>query len=75
MNRVVVGVDVSKAWLDPHVAGTQQHFRVSNDAAGITELVERLGGGKASRVVIEASGGYERLPHHQQRGRDSDREP
>jgi transposase len=64
-SRVMVGVDVSKAWLDVHVAGSKRQFRVANDAAGIAELVERLGGGSAIRVVMEASGGYERLPHHE----------
>jgi len=63
-SRVMVGLDVSKAWLDVHVTGRKRHFRVSNDKAGGAELVERLGGGSGIRVVMEASGGYERLPHH-----------
>ena len=63
--RVMVGVDVSKAWLDVHVAGRKRHFRVANDPAGVAELVDRLGGGSGIRVVMEASGGSERLPHHE----------
>ena len=65
VSRVVVGVDVSKAWLDVHVSGSKRHFRVANDRAGVAELVERLGSGSGIRVVMEASGGYERLPHHE----------
>ncbi len=64
-SRVMVGVDVSKGWLDVHVTGGKQQFRVTNDAGGVAELVRRLGGGSAIRVVMEASGGYERLPHHE----------
>ena len=63
--RVMAGVDVSKAWLDVHVSGTKRYFRVANDQAGVAELVERLGGGSGIRVVMEASGGDERLPHHE----------
>lgn len=64
-SRVMVGVDVSKAWLDVHMTGSKRHFRVANDKAGIAELVARLGGGSAIRVVMEASGGYERVAHHE----------
>lgn len=64
-SRIVVGLDVSKAWLDVHVTGGKRPFRLTNDAAGVAELVRRLGGGSGIRVVMEASGGYERLPHHQ----------
>ena len=64
-SRMMVGVDVSKAWLDVHVTGGKRQFRVSNDASGVAELVKRLGGGSAIRVVMEASGGYERLPHQE----------
>lgn len=62
---VMVGVDVSKAWLDVHVTGSKRHFRVANDARGVTGLVRRLGGGSAVRVVMEASGGYERVAHRE----------
>ena len=64
-SRMMVGVDVSKAWLDVHVTDGTRQFRVSNDASGVAELVRRFGGGSAIRVVMEASGGYERLPHQE----------
>ncbi len=64
-SRVMVGVDVSKAWLDVHVTDGKRQFRVTNDASGVAELVRRLGGGSAIRVVMEASGGYERVPHQE----------
>ena len=56
-----VGIDVSKATLDVAILPTGRHFVVSNDEAGIDEL---LGGfddpNKPILVVLEASGGYER---------------
>ena len=36
---------------------------MGNDAAGIAALTAQLGLGRHDRVVMEASGGYERLPH------------
>jgi transposase len=56
-----VGIDVSKATLDVAILPLGRHFIVSNDEAGIDEL---LGGledpNKPILVVLEASGGYER---------------
>ena len=62
---MMVGVDISKAWLDVHVADGKRQFRLTNDASGVAELVRRLGGGSAIRVVMEASGGYERVAHRE----------
>jgi len=53
---VVVGIDVSKDWLD--VAIGSESSRVANDAAGISSLLERLRQG-VELVVMEATGGYE----------------
>jgi transposase len=60
--EITVGIDVSKAQLDVHVHPLGEAFAVSNDDAGIAELVERLG--RLEGVIgvgLEASGGYERL--------------
>ena len=54
-----VGIDVSKNHLDAHVHETGLAFRVSNDDAGIEQLVERLAGLALQRIVMEATGGYE----------------
>ena len=57
--KVYVGVDVAKAFLD--VAWEQAFWRVANDAAGRKALVERLNQIAGSvQVICEASGGYER---------------
>jgi len=54
-----VGIDVSKGHLDVHVHETGLAFRVTNDNAGIEELVSRLSGLELERIVLEATGQYE----------------
>lgn len=56
----LVGLDVSKGWLDCHVLPTGEAWRVSNDAAGLAVLIERLRALGVSCGVLEASGGYEK---------------
>ena len=63
MEQRIVGLDISKAWLDGYVPASGRRFRVGNDPAGIDELVRDLGAGTGSLVVMEASGGYERIAH------------
>jgi len=60
--RVCVGIDVAKAWLDLALWPTGARFRVANDEAGRAELIERLKalGPALGRIGIEASGGIER---------------
>ncbi len=58
--RTYVGVDVSKATLNVAILPARQHFVVSNDEAGIDELLGRLTQVSDALVVLEASGGFER---------------
>lgn len=60
MNQVV-GIDISKARLDAFCLASGRRLAVANDAAGIGELALWLE--PESLVVMEASGGYERLAH------------
>jgi len=53
------GIDVSKATLDVCVLPGGESYQVSNDAAGISELLARLRPLSPERVVMEATGGYE----------------
>lgn len=55
----VVGIDVSKFSLDMAVHGTDLVVRYANTSGGISKLISRLKTLKASRVVVEATGGYE----------------
>jgi len=54
---VVVGIDVSKDWLD--VAMSNEWLRFANETEGIAELTRRLSAGAVQLVVMEATGGYE----------------
>jgi transposase len=57
--EIVVGVDVSKAQLDTAFGVDGEVRSFINDAAGITQLLERLKALRPWLVVMEASGGYE----------------
>lgn len=54
---VVVGIDVSKDWLDVVIG--DESLRVANDADGISVLIERLRSADVQWIVMEATGGYE----------------
>jgi transposase len=59
MAEVFVGIDVSKAKLD--ISGGRQTWQVSNDPAGICKLLLRLKELAPTLIVLESTGGYERL--------------
>jgi transposase len=58
--EVFVGIDVSKDRLDVHVRPLGSGFCVNNDAAGHAALIGRLRPLRSKRIVLEATGGYER---------------
>ncbi len=58
-SKAVVGIDVSKRYLDVAVAGSEEVVRWPNEAGGIAGLVEALSGQAPGLVVLEATGGYE----------------
>ena len=58
---VYVGIDVSKDRLDVSIGAEGAVWQVGNDAAGIGALRERLGELRPERVVLEATGGLERV--------------
>ncbi len=58
--EVVVGIDVAKQTLEVD-AGDQLHFTVANHQEGIAQLIVRLQPLRPSLIVLEASGGYEKL--------------
>jgi transposase len=60
MDRVV-GVDISKGQLDAYDLGTGRRLSVGNDAAGVDRLFAWAR--PPALMVMEASGGYERLAH------------
>ncbi len=56
----VVGIDVSKAWLEVQVHGEAESRKVRNDARGFAALVEQMQAAQPRLIVFEATGGYER---------------
>ena len=57
---VFVGIDVSKGRLDVHVRPLGIGFSVGNDRSGYDQLIARLRPLRSTRIVLEATGGYER---------------
>lgn len=56
-----VGIDVGKVNLDIHIHPDGQWFRVHRDELGLVELVRRLKAIGPKLIVLEATGGLERL--------------
>lgn len=56
-----IGIDVSKATLDVYLHGAGSAFTVANDEVGLRALAEKLASAQPELIVLEATGGYERL--------------
>lgn len=62
MNGLVyVGVDVAKVSLEVALRSDAPSFSLTNDRDGIAKLIDRLPQAGACVVVLEATGGYERI--------------
>ena len=59
-NTKNVGVDVGKLSLDINIYELNLHWQCNNDSENIRSLVNKLSRYKLARIVIEATGGYER---------------
>jgi transposase len=60
-NPTNIGIDVSKDWLDIVVRPSGETWRTENITGKIDVLIEKLEALKPERIIIEATGGYERL--------------
>ena len=60
MTAQFVGIDVSKAALDVYRLSGEDSSRFENSPEGRRQLIEWLAGKPIERIVLEASGGYER---------------
>jgi len=56
-----IGIDVGKQFLDVALLEHGEHLSVTNTTPGIRELINTLKRYKLQRIVVEATGGYERL--------------
>ena len=55
-----VGIDVGKDMLDIYVYEIEKHWQATNTAEGIKSLIKQLNRYALTRVLVEATGGYER---------------
>lgn len=60
VSSLAVGIDVSKARLDVAFSDERPGLGVDNNPTGHAQIVEALKGVSLSRIVLEATGGYER---------------
>ena len=59
MERLFVGIDVSKDQLEVYVRPTGERLAVATDEAGLTQLLGWLQARHPHVIVLEATGGYE----------------
>jgi transposase len=59
MERIFVGIDVSKGQLDVHIRPIGEKFTVTRDAVGLDRLVERIKSLAPTLIGLEATGGFE----------------
>jgi len=57
-DKPIVGIDVSKGWLDACVAGGAKVERIANDTQAVGAFLDRIGPGL---VAFEPTGGHERM--------------
>ena len=58
--HVVVGIDVAKAQLAIALRPPGTRWTVTNAEAGLADLVTQLPGMSPTRIVLEATGGWQR---------------
>jgi transposase len=58
-NQLFIGIDVSKAKLDAALRPGNESFSVADNPCGIAVLIKQLKKLSVSRIMLEASGGYE----------------
>lgn len=60
-DATIVGIDIAKRHLDVHVLPAAQYWRVDYTPKGLAALADRLAALDPALIVMEASGGYERV--------------
>jgi transposase len=58
-SELLVGIDVSKRWLEVQVHGEAEGQKLGNDVDGFMTLVEQMKAIQPDLIVFEATGGYE----------------
>ena len=60
-SETYVGIDVSKDRLDVAVLGEERGWQVDNTPNGIAKLVQQMENLQPELIVVEATGGYQRI--------------
>ena len=55
-----IGIDVGKSFLDIYIFEKQLHWQIENHPDQLKKLASKLSRFKVARIVVEATGGYER---------------
>jgi transposase len=55
-----VGIDVGKDTLDIYIYELEKHWQTTNTLEGVKQLIKQLNRYQLTRVLVEATGGYER---------------
>jgi transposase len=59
--KCYIGIDVSKALLDVYILPYKKYMQFKNNAQGIQKLCDKLKSFSQAPIVMEATGGYEKL--------------
>lgn len=59
--KIYIGIDVSKTILDVYILPYQKYMQFKNNAKDIQKLVKKLASFTRASIVMEATGGYEKL--------------
>jgi transposase len=59
--KCYIGIDISKAMLDVFILPSEKYMQFRNDKEGIKKLIAKISAFSPELVVMEATGGYERL--------------
>ena len=58
-NKTIIGIDVSKRWLEVRIHGLADSLQIGNDPDGYRTLLEHTDSNRPQWIVFEATGGYE----------------
>ena len=56
-----IGIDVGKTFLDIHILELDRHWQIHNESRDIKGLIATLKRFNLTRIIVEATGGYERV--------------
>lgn len=59
--EIHIGIDVGKTWLDVAKWGSDEVWRITNDAVGVAMVIQQLEEWDPRLIAVEATGGYEQL--------------